>query len=664
MPTRISIKLPKVTAPPVKATPTKGPVKATTPTPAPPQTPPKAPTIAERLTEALSEPDAIEATITMEEMLKQVEITDSLLAKLRDLLLLNQRLLKVPIVKVRGWAKIVEETGTDPAAFLDEAHGAIEKGSIVVHDFDSFVKKPQNLIHEAIHAEVNNALLDPQSEQDQQLGKELEYLFTQLKSRKTKEGKDFKFTESPSGQTLLEFLPSLTSKLGKEVLEAEPFGKPKSRASIIWKQIWEAIITYLSGKPDPNFADATVASFEKYMKSKYQTKENAVQVPPVIAPPIVAPIVDEEESEKDRQIRTIVTIADALPEKLRTDILNDLDETDTVEDRALLIQIVKKAAAEEGVDISKLSFAPLQETGTVKEGVEEVFNENPELANIGTQKQYSQYLDTIFLDSKVKDIKQHTTEAEFESFTKEGSGRLGKGFYFSDFGNNYIEGENVKKKLVLLNIKNPLDIQGGQFMKDVYKLLDDRNQSSDDIDAKIQAQKDINNQYKQKADALVGDKNGVLNSEIKVFESEQIHILGSKQDIEGFKSFVQGKKDFTIDSRFSPAQLSNPLKSDYYDIFLETGKSELVILQELNQKRAITQVNAIQNEKGEQVSLFHYADESSPSFSGLGRNLEVAKQALINDNTRVQSGEADRQKLMSNAINMLTEQEFFKKDCK
>jgi len=139
MPTRISIKLPKVTAPPVKATPTKGPVKATTPTPAPPQTPPKAPTIAERLTEALSEPDAIEATITMEEMLKQVEITDSLLAKLRDLLLLNQRLLKVPIVKVRGWAKIVEETGTDPAAFLDEAHGAIEKGSIVVHDFDSFV---------------------------------------------------------------------------------------------------------------------------------------------------------------------------------------------------------------------------------------------------------------------------------------------------------------------------------------------------------------------------------------------------------------------------------------------------------------------------------------------------------------------------------------------
>jgi hypothetical protein len=158
-------------------------------------------------------------------------------------------------------------------------------------------------------------------------------------------------------------------------------------------------------------------------------------------------------------------------------------------------------------------------------------------------QQYSQYLDTIFPDSKVKDIKQHTTEADFESFTKEGSGRLGRGFYFSDFGNNYIEGENVKKKFVLLNIKNPLNIQGGQFMKDVYKLLDDRKQSSDDTDAKIQAQKDINNQYKQKADALVGDKNGVLNSEIKVFEPEQIHILGSKQDIEGFENFVRNETD-------------------------------------------------------------------------------------------------------------------------
>jgi hypothetical protein len=188
-------------------------------------------------------------------------------------------------------------------------------------------------------------------------------------------------------------------------------------------------------------------------------------------------------------------------------------------------------------DKSKVRFEKYKD----KAGNETIVNSNNQITPQQKQQAiqlYSQYLDTVFPDSKVKDVKQHATETDFESFTKEGSGRLGKGFYFSDFGNNYIEGENVKKKLVLLNIKNPLNIQGGQFMKDVYKLLDDRKQSSDDTDAKIQAQKDINNQYKQKADALIGDKNGVLNSEIKVFESEQIHILGSKQDIEGFKKFV------------------------------------------------------------------------------------------------------------------------------
>lgn len=43
-------------------------------------------------------------------------------------------------------------------------------------------------------------------------------------------------------------------------------------------------------------------------------------------------------------------------------------------------------------------------TVDIKPGVEELFDSNPELANIGTQEQYSQYLDTIFPDSKVAEI--------------------------------------------------------------------------------------------------------------------------------------------------------------------------------------------------------------------------------------------------------------------
>src|SRR5690606_18504262 len=51
----------------------------------------------------------------------------------------------------------------------------------------------------------------------------------------------------------------------------------------------------------------------------------------------------------------------------------------------------------------------LATSGHIKEGVSELFKENPELANIGTKQQYSQYLESVFPDSKVKDIVYHGT---------------------------------------------------------------------------------------------------------------------------------------------------------------------------------------------------------------------------------------------------------------
>jgi hypothetical protein len=59
----------------------------------------------------------------------------------------------------------------------------------------------------------------------------------------------------------------------------------------------------------------------------------------------------------------------------------------------------------------------------IKPGVEELFNENPELATIGTQEQYSQYLDTIFPDSQVMDIVYHGTDVNIEKFDKSFRGK-------------------------------------------------------------------------------------------------------------------------------------------------------------------------------------------------------------------------------------------------
>lgn len=54
----------------------------------------------------------------------------------------------------------------------------------------------------------------------------------------------------------------------------------------------------------------------------------------------------------------------------------------------------------------------------IKEGVTEIFNTNSELNDIGTPEQYSQYLDSVFPDSQVKDIVYHGTDAQFEKFDK------------------------------------------------------------------------------------------------------------------------------------------------------------------------------------------------------------------------------------------------------
>jgi len=69
--------------------------------------------------------------------------------------------------------------------------------------------------------------------------------------------------------------------------------------------------------------------------------------------------------------------------------------------------------------------------------IKEVFKKTPELSKIGTEKQYSEYIDTVFPKSKVKDIVFHGGNAGIEQFSKE---RLGEktqaesskmGFFFS-----------------------------------------------------------------------------------------------------------------------------------------------------------------------------------------------------------------------------------------
>lgn len=147
------------------------------------------------------------------------------------------------------------------------------------------------------------------------------------------------------------------------------------------------------------------------------------------------------------------------------------------------------------------------------------------------QQLYSQYLDTIFPDSEVKDIYLHQTNIDFKDIgfdkNKIGSntnnnGYYGYGFYFVKDAGTPIDGGwggfasapiayGEIEMPVILNIKK---IKNGitTIQKDPKKLTAKlKKEGYDSINA---------------PDGLV------------VFEPEQIHILGSKADIQGFKAFV------------------------------------------------------------------------------------------------------------------------------
>jgi len=160
--------------------------------------------------------------------------------------------------------------------------------------------------------------------------------------------------------------------------------------------------------------------------------------------------------------------------------------------------------------------------------ISDLFKSNPELASVGTPEQYVEYLNTIFPNSKVKDIVYHG--AMEQMLPKDGKF---KGYitYFTDI-KNYAEtvGFPINRKtiLALINIKSPYisqselaDVPEEIHLTDEYTnpRIIKRNTKGYDSVIGIDA----------------GQKEGKT---FAIFEPEQIHMLGTKQDIEGFKKFT------------------------------------------------------------------------------------------------------------------------------
>lgn len=199
-----------------------------------------------------------------------------------------------------------------------------------------------------------------------------------------------------------------------------------------------------------------------------------------------------------------------------------------------------------------------------------VFEQNPELKEIGSKIQYFKYLKTVFPESKVKDIVYQGGRVF------EGNMKTEKGIYFTKSREYAKEFLSINKDATLLhsailNLKEPTEIN---FFN--YEIIDILNNVRKDkkldlgkYSKKIRAfaeellgDKGLIKQIKE-SDSFVGQdlyddehkpnifsyggspdyfyklKNLAENTQNYVaFEPEQIHILGSKKDIGGFNEFV------------------------------------------------------------------------------------------------------------------------------
>jgi len=233
---------------------------------------------------------------------------------------------------------------------------------------------------------------------------------------------------------------------------------------------------------------------------------------------------------------------------------------------------------------AKKMWDSLEKEGSAKRIVDIEQGDNFRVLNynnqiIPKQKQqalqaYSQYLDTIFPDSKVKDIvyrgdksktingvtqflKGERKDLLFLSTNKEVAKNT---LYYSDFsefiykkdefGNLTLTSEyepDESKGLVrgpknfiaaVVNVKTPLIKNANNQSYRDYK-IDGKNE----YETIKQAKEKIKN---KEVDALIienvleGDVGKLPSTNIGIKNPEQIHILGNKQDIEGFKKFVSG----------------------------------------------------------------------------------------------------------------------------
>lgn len=193
--------------------------------------------------------------------------------------------------------------------------------------------------------------------------------------------------------------------------------------------------------------------------------------------------------------------------------------------------------------------------------VAEIFRLNPKLAEIGTMEQYIAYLATIFPDSQVKYILWHNSDAEFK---EEGFKPMRpnfdtlnsqEGVYNFTTNRDFASRYGAHTYPVRLNVEKPIiEHSAGEYADDLDRPITNAlfksgrkadpnpfalpyDESLRDADAAVTYFS--GEEYVEKH-PVSGREIGIPKQiAVSVFDENQIYILGTSKDIEGFKQFVK-----------------------------------------------------------------------------------------------------------------------------
>jgi len=200
---------------------------------------------------------------------------------------------------------------------------------------------------------------------------------------------------------------------------------------------------------------------------------------------------------------------------------------------------------------SEKKYVSVELKNTLKEGAEIVFSIHPQLRSIGSEQDYSKYLDTVFPSSTNKEIVFHGTDQPLSKILSEGFknntelyepdddrafevGELGAGYYFGKY--EYVQNYGDTVVPVILNNPRIEDLSLLPFEN--YKEVKDKQYF-------VQSKKDI-------------------------------HILGSEKDILQFKNYMN---QITVPS---PITFTQEMVDTINENVKKAGYTKVYTIEELN----------------------------------------------------------------------------------